>query len=1069
MRAESILRVCPLSLSFADTPMPWTDALKSLPPLGDPYRAEDRVIAELLDASGGGAGNGAAPGATVAAAELRGALRGAARATAARWIEAVRATPPGALSAQNLLATFPLNSTEGVALLRLAEALLRAPDAATQTWLIAEKLAAFRYGGDTGEGLVARVLNTALRFAGQFTGEVDLRERDTAGIREWLARSALRPMVIDGIRRFGEQFVFAQSLPQALDNAAARPDVRITYSYDMLGEGARAADDADRSHENYRAAIAALAATGKPGHFSQRDGISVKLSAIHPRFETAQWQRVERELYARLLELARQARDADINFTIDAEESERLVLQIALLERLMREPSLAGWEGLGLAVQAYQTRAAAAIDHLLALAKARHQSIAIRLVKGAYWDAEIKRAQELGLAGFPVFTRKWATDLAYAVLALRLLTADAPVYPQFATHNSLTAAWICAVADQLAPKRRFEFQRLHGMGEPLYRQILAERPDALVRVYAPVGAFRDLLAYLVRRLLENGANTSFVHQIADEATPVADLLADPFEQAAEFGVPMLIPTGARLFGARANSAGRDLADSQTLLLLAGAVERAPAQARAAPIVDGVERPGTAIAVHAPARLREAIGHVVEASDADTDAALAAAAAALPAWDARGAAARATLLEAAAAAYEREHDTFVRLLVHEAGKTALDAHLEVREAVDFLRYYAAEARRLMVTRDLPGPTGESNELMLHGRGVFVCISPWNFPLAIFTGQVAAALVTGNTVIAKPAEQTPLVAAQAVRLLHGAGVPGGVLHLVPGRGETVGRRLASDARVAGVAFTGSTDTARAINRALAARDAPIGVLIAETGGQNAMLVDSTALPEQVTDAVVSSAFRSTGQRCSALRVLYLQNDIADGTLAMIAGAMRELKVGDPRDPAVDVGPVIDRDALEQLERHRDWLRANARRICETELPAGLDGHYFAPVAYEIGSMRDLVRENFGPILHVVRFDRDQFDAKLDEINASGYGLTMGLHTRLDARVAQVRDKARAGNLYVNRNIIGAVVETQPFGGEGLSGTGPKAGGPFYLQRFCAERTVTINTAAAGGNIELAAGLS
>ncbi|GAB4472234.1 MAG: bifunctional proline dehydrogenase/L-glutamate gamma-semialdehyde dehydrogenase PutA [Burkholderiaceae bacterium] len=1033
--------------------MAWTDRLVQLPALGDAYGSERDAIAALL------------------ATPAEPALHVAARETAARWIRAVRATPPGALSAQNLLATFPLASAEGVALLRLAEALLRAPDAETQSWLIAEKLAAFRDAPPAagGEGLAARVLAGALRVAGLVSAPVDLRSADAPGIRDWLARSALRPLVIEGIRRFGEQFVFAATLEEALERATHRTDVRVTHSFDMLGEGARTAEDAERSFAGYRAAIESLAATGKTGHFSQRDGISIKLSAIHPRFETAQLERIEGELYEKLRALALAACDADINFTIDAEESERLVLQVTLVERLMREPRLAGWEGLGLAVQAYQTRATATIDYLLAKIAELKRPLAIRLTKGAYWDAEIKRAQELGMPGFPVFTRKWATDVSYAVIARRLLTAGAPVFPQFATHNALTAAWVCAVADALAPKKRFEFQRLHGMGEAFFRTVLAERSTAAVRIYAPVGSFRDLLAYLVRRLLENGANSSFVHQIADEGTPIDALLVDPFEQARnEVAAESPLPTGANLFPGRRNSAGRDLAQPRTLAALAAAVN-APLEAESAvPLIAGLARPsGTARAVANPARLGENVGTVLDASDAEIDSAVAAAVAAQPAWDARGVAARAALLERAADAYEREHDGLVRLLVREAGKTYLDAHLEVREAVDFLRYYAVSACAVLARRTLPGPVGESNELELHGRGVFACISPWNFPLAIFTGQIAAALVTGNAVIAKPAEQTPLVAHHAVKLMHAAGIPLEVLQLAPGPGETVGRRLTCDPRVAGVAFTGSIETARAIHRALAARDAPLATLIAETGGQNAMIVDSTALPEQVTDAVIASSFRSCGQRCSALRVLYVQHEIADGVLAMIAGAMRELRVGDPRDPAIDVGPVIDAAALEALRAHRDWLRANAKRVYECDLPAGLDGYFFAPIAYEIESMRQLEREHFGPILHVARFDKRALDRVLDEINGSGYGLTMGLHTRLDARVEHVRSRARVGNLYVNRNIIGAVVEAQPFGGEGLSGTGPKAGGPHYLPRFATERTVTINTAAAGGNVELAAG--
>ncbi len=1028
------------------------EALRRLPDLGDPYADERSAILALL------AGGLPSP-----------QVRAAARARALRYIEAVRAFDPGLLSAQNLLNSFPLATPEGIALLRLAEALLRAPDADTQTWLIAEKLAAFRQGRTGGEGnFITRVLTTALSIAGHTAAEAELSEAgaDTHTLRAWLARSALRPLVIDGIRRFGDQFVFATTLPDALRRATRRPDARVMYSFDMLGEGARTRSDADRAYRSYVDALSALKATGGTDWMS-RDGISVKLSAIHPRFETAQVERSDRELYPRLVELGQLARSADVNLTIDAEESERLALHIGLFERLMREPSLADWPGLGLAVQAYQTRALNVIDHLLAVSGELRRPITVRFTKGAYWDAEIKRAQEIGMAGFPVYTRKWATDVSYLVTARRLLTHGAPVYAQFATHNALTVASIVEFARELAPGRQYEFQRLHGMGDPLYDALLADSPDVRVRVYAPVGEFRDLLAYLVRRLLENGSNTSFVHQITDRSVPSASLVEDVYELAQRMvssdAPTSSFPSGAHLFSDRRNSKGIDLQFAPELIRLTEDVARAgrvdAVSSAAAP--GAVQRPVTN-----PARLDQTVGTVTESDAAAATEAIDRAMAAQPAWNALGPDARADIIERAADAWEFAHDELVALIVHEGGRTMNDAHLEVREAVDFCRYYAVRARAQMRPQPLPGPAGESNELRLAGRGVFVCISPWNFPLAIFGGQIAAALVTGNTVVAKPAEQTPLVAYRAVQLMHRAGVPEPALQLVLGAGETVGRALTSDPRVAGVAFTGSTATARAINRALASRDAPIGVLIAETGGQNAMIVDSTALPEQVTDAVVSSAFRSCGQRCSALRVLFVQNDVADAISAMIAGAMRELVIGDPADPRTDVGPVIDVNQLELLREHREWLRAHGRRLFECELPAGLNGHYFAPIAYEIGSIGDLGAENFGPILHIVRYDKREIDMVIDAIAATGYGLTMGLHTRLDRRVEHVARRARAGNLYVNRNIIGAVVGSQPFGGEGLSGTGPKAGGPHYLLRFCAERTLTVNTAAAGGNVELLA---
>jgi RHH-type proline utilization regulon transcriptional repressor/proline dehydrogenase/delta 1-pyrroline-5-carboxylate dehydrogenase len=1018
--------------------------LAALPDLGDPCAAEGGVIAALRDMT---------PDA---------AIRAAAASRARQYVAAVRQAASGWLTAQNLLAAFPLCSAEGVALLRLAEALLRAPDADTQTWLIAEKLAAFRDLRGMPDGPVQHMLTLALRIAGQTSAGADLNAgHSVSSIRGWLSRAALRPVVIDGIRRFGDQFVFAPDLSTAMKRAAQRPSTRELYSFDMLGEGARAAADAQRNFDAYANAIEALSRAAPAAAWTNRDGISVKLSAIHPRFETVQIDRVHAELYPRLLDLATRAARAGINFTIDAEESERLVLQIALLERLMAEPKLAGWEGLGLALQAYMPRALATLDRLIDRSRALDRPLAIRVVKGAYWDAEIKRAQELGLPGFPVFTRKWATDLSYVALARRLLHADAPVYGQFATHNALTVATIVELARDGG--RPFEFQRLHGMGTALYDAVLADQPKTRVRVYAPVGAFRELLAYLVRRLLENGANSSFVHQISDASVPIDALLVDPFDaaEAAAVSHDMLpaLPTGATLFADRTNSRGIDIQFPPTLLRHLTALSEADPAPKAA---DG-------IAIRNPARHEQIVGHVVHATAAQALDAVRAAHTAWPAWCAQPADARCRAIEAAASLLEARHDTLAILLTREAGKTLHDAHLEVREAVDFLRYYARHARQLACDIELPGPAGESNRLSLSGRGTFVCISPWNFPLAIFIGQVAAALVAGNTVVAKPAEQTPLIAREAVRLMHQAGVPQEALHVVCGAGETVGAALASDPRVAGVAFTGSTATARAINRSLAARDAPIGVLIAETGGQNTMLVDSTALPEQVTDAVIASAFRSAGQRCSALRVLMIQDDVAEPMLAMIAGAMHELRIGDPADIRTDVGPLIDAAQLAALTAHRDWLRVNARRIHECTLPPGLAelGHFFAPIAYEIERLDQLCDEHFGPILHVLRFPRDGFEQALDQINASGYGLTAGLHTRLDGRVDRFAQHVRAGNLYVNRNMIGAVVGVQPFGGEGLSGTGPKAGGPNYLLRFMTERTLTINTAAAGGNVELAAG--
>jgi RHH-type transcriptional regulator, proline utilization regulon repressor / proline dehydrogenase / delta 1-pyrroline-5-carboxylate dehydrogenase len=766
--------------------------LAALPDLGNPYADERSAIERLL---------------VLAPAD---ALRHAGAQRALHYIGAVRGAEAGWLSAQNLLASFPLASAEGVALLRLAEALLRAPDPETQTWLIAEKLAAFKEAQAAGDGLVQRVLSTALRIAGHTSSEAELQAGGSAtSVRAWLSRTALRPLVIDGIRRFGEQFVFAPDLRGAISRASRRTDPREVYSYDMLGEGARTAADARRNFDAYAQAIAALKSATQPGPWQRRDGISVKLSAIHPRFETLQLDRVHAELYPSLLELARAAAGADINFTIDAEESERLVLQIALLDRLMGEPSLAGWEGLGLALQAYMPRAINALDHLLARSAEQRRALAVRVVKGAYWDAEIKRAHELGMPGFPVYTRKWATDMSYVALAARLLATTAPVYPQFATHNAMTVATLVELARE-HPTRAFEFQRLHGMGAPLYATVMAEEPQVLVRVYAPVGEFRDLLAYLVRRLLENGANTSFVHQISDASVAPASLVDDPFERAGQAllaaeRLPAL-DTADRLFADRVNSRGIDVQHPPTLAHVLAAAATPPLEALPA---------GTPI--RNPAKATDVVGVVQEATAIDASTAVARAHTAFTAWSASSMAVRAALLDAAAVRMEADHDALIALLQREAGKTLLDAHLEVREAVDFLRYYAQQARALGGETRLPGPAGESNTLRIGGRGVFVCISPWNFPLAIFLGQVTAALAAGNAVIAKPAEQTPLVAAAAVRCCTRRAYRFRCWQLVPGNGS-VGAALTGDPRIAGVAFTGSTETAWAINRTLAAAAGP-----------------------------------------------------------------------------------------------------------------------------------------------------------------------------------------------------------------------------------------------------------
>jgi RHH-type proline utilization regulon transcriptional repressor/proline dehydrogenase/delta 1-pyrroline-5-carboxylate dehydrogenase len=869
------------------------------------------------------------------------------------------------------------------------------------------------------------------------------------------------------MRILGGQFVFGRTIEEALRRAEPERKRGLTHSFDMLGEAAMTFADAERYRASYAAAIARLAREASGG-FKASPGISVKLSALHPKYDFLHADAARTALVPMVRELALAASAADIHFTVDAEEAERLEQSHDGIEALVADDALFAprngrpWQGFGLALQAYQKRAVPLCDWVAALARKHGRKLMVRLVKGAYWDAEIKASQVGGHRDYPVFTRKLATDVSYLACAERLLAAPDAIYPAFATHNAYTIGAIAA----LAGGREYEFQRLHGMGEAVYEALAHELPDPpRVRIYAPVGGHKDLLAYLVRRLLENGANSSFVNRLADADVPVAELVTDPVAQLASLEPRRnpAIPLPADLYPDRRNSAGIDLGDptvrERLLKQLAAISDRGWAAAPTALAPSG----GATQVIRSP-HDGMLVGQVLDATGADVELMLARAGTAQPAWDARGADARAALLEQASDLFEGHAAELISLCQREAGKTLTDGLLELREAVDFLRYYAAEARRQFALRTLPGPTGEDNVLRLHGRGVFATISPWNFPLAIFIGQCAAALGAGNAVIAKPAEQTPLIAALAVRLCHEAGVPDDVLQLCPGDGK-VGALLTSDPRLAGVAFTGSTETARMINRALAARDAPIATLIAETGGQNALIVDSSALPEQVTRDVMSSAFQSAGQRCSALRVLYLREDIAEATLAMIRGAFEALVIGNPAELSTDVGPVIDADARAALDTHVEAMRMARRRVWQRELPPECaNGTYVAPAIIEIESIRDLQRENFGPILHVARFPAGGLEQVIEDINATGYGLTLGLHSRIDAVRRLVESRARVGNLYVNRNQIGAVVGSQPFGGEGLSGTGPKAGGPHYLLKFASERTLTVNTTAAGGNASL-----
>jgi len=798
-----------------------------------------------------------------------------------------------------------------------------------------------------------------------------------------------------------------------------------------------------------------------------RPGISIKLSALHPRYEAISRERVLKELTPRVIELAQMAKAHDLQCTIDAEEADRLELSLEVISRVLHDQSLDDWDGFGLAVQAYQKRALKVIDWIEQAAIGTGRRLTVRLVKGAYWDTEIKRAQERGLADYPVFTRKAMTDLCYMACVRRLLAARGNLFPQFATHNALTVA---SVIEDASGANGYEFQRLHGMGEALYEALIAELPDVACRVYAPVGGHRDLLAYLVRRLLENGANSSFVSVAADASVPIAQILRRPQDRIGSAGAARnrSIPLPRDLYApARLNSAGIEFGDRASLDALVAEVRAgARSQSEASPVIDGIARGGIARKVLSPID-GQPVGTVRDADAATAAAAMAAAAAGFPNWMMTPVGERAAILERAAESLEAHRGELLTLLQNEGGKTLDDALAEFREATDYCRYYAAQARSTLVEQQMPGPTGESNVLRYRGRGVFVCISPWNFPLAIFLGQVTAALAAGNTVVAKPAEQTPLIAARAVALLHEAGIPATALHFVPGDGKT-GEILVADPRTAGVAFTGSTEVGQAINRALAAKNGPIVPLIAETGGINAIIVDATALPEQVTDDVVASAFRSAGQRCSALRLLCLQEDVAERILDMLIGAARELKVGDPRDVATHVGPVIDADAKAKLD---GWIAAMERagRVrfrYDRDRPLPDRGSYVAPTVIQLDRAADLKEEIFGPVLHVVRWRADELDALLDGIAANGTALTLGVHSRIDLTVERIAARLPNGNVYVNRNMIGAVVGTQPFGGTELSGTGPKAGGPNYLRRFAAEQTVTVNTAAAGGNAGLLA---
>ncbi len=984
--------------------------------LPNPYRPEHQVVSDHL----GG---------------LARALDWAAAARAATpWVQAVRKNPPPFWAMESLLKEYPISSAEGLALMRLAEALLRVPDAETAIALTADQLgrADFEAAGDKA---LARLSSSAIALSKKFLPDSE----GPSGLFSKLGARSVVAATLRAVQLLGRQFVLGQTIAEGMDEAksAKRKIKNLRYSYDMLGEGARTDADALTYLASYKNAIESIAASSDAtGACENNDGISIKLSALHPRYEDAQLARVMAELVPRVWGLCELSARANINLTIDAEEVDRLELSLVVFEALAAQVAqhFPQWTGFGLAMQAYQTRSLELIEHITGLARKYKIRLMCRLVKGAYWDAEIKRAQELGLPAYPVFTHKHHTDVSYLACARALLAAPDAIYPQFATHNAATIAAILQMGDKSGAP--FELQRLHGMGEGVYREVL-KNPLIACRVYAPVGAHKDLLAYLVRRLLENGANSSFVHQLADESVGMQELLISPLRLTSECSLPLPID----LFGTdRQNSVGLDLTVKTMREPLLAAYQTV--QVPVVPVFD--------------------VNSIASALQTSVSS--------YKKWSKVAVEERAAVLRRAANELEKQTPYFSALLVKEAFKTWGDAVSEIREAVDFLRYYANEAQRIMTPVAMPGPTGETNELRLIARGPWVCISPWNFPLAIFAGQVAAALATGNTVMAKPAEQTPGVALAAVKLMHAAGVPEGALQLLHGPGETVGAALVAAPGVAGVVFTGSTQVAKIINRALAAKDGAIVPLIAETGGINAMVVDSTALPEQVCDAVMQSAFRSAGQRCSALRLICIHEQIADNVIEMIKGGAQELVAGDPADLATDLGPVIDTEAYLGIQKHLTRLNLEAKPLLALDKPAEATSkkiaNLIAPQAFEVKSIADMQQEIFGPVLHIVRW-KGEPQAVIDQINDLGYGLTIGIQTRIDSRAQALARAAHVGNVYINRNQIGAVVGVQPFGGEGLSGTGPKAGGPHYLYRFCAEQTITVNTTAAGGNAALLAG--
>lgn len=990
-------------------------------------------------------------------------------AEASHLIKVIRDGKSAIGGVEDFLKAYSLTTREGLAIMVMAEALLRVPDGATADKLIEDKLAsaAFGFHGKGEDPWLVAASGWALGVTTKVLQPGETPDNVFTGLVKRLGMPTVRIATRQAMKIMGHQFVLGTSIDAALSRAKSLAGKGYRHSYDMLGEGARTAADATRYFADYAMAIEAIGKSAGSEALPARPGISVKLSALHPRYDALNAERVMAELVPKLIELSRAAKSYDLNLTVDAEEADRLKLSLDVIAATAADPSLRGWDGFGLAIQAYQKRATAVVDYMIELAESLDRRFMVRLVKGAYWDTEMKRAQERGLDDYPLFTRKASTDLSYLVCADKLLKARPRIYPQFASHNALTVAEVMEIAGK---DRHFEFQRLHGMGDQLYREV-TETGGQPCRIYAPVGGHKDLLAYLVRRLLENGANSSFVAAVGDSSVEISTLLTRPADvlEGGDRARHARIPLPADLFGSRRNSKGVELADEAALAPLLKAIDAAGSDfGTAASIIDGKPTTGADRIALSPIDRSTAIGRVIDADAETAKSAVDSVAAGFRAWSITPAETRAAILERAADLLEDRLPAFLAMLGLEAGKTLGDGIAEVREAVDFCRYYAAEARRLFAApTPMPGPTGEENLLSHRGRGVFAAIAPWNFPLAIFMGEVTAALAAGNTVVAKPAEQTPLIGAAAVRLLHEAGVPASALALLVGDGKA-GAALVADPRIAGVVFTGSTDTAFAINRALAAKTGPIVPLIAETGGLNAMIVDATALGEQVADDVITSAFRSAGQRCSALRLLLVQEDVADHMIDLVKGAAAELKVGDPRRPDTDVGPIIDREQLDKLAVHvADW-QGKGSVLFSGATPTGplAAGTYAAPTIIALPDAAALDKEVFGPVLHVVRYKAKDLDKVLDAIAESGYGLTLGIHSRIESTVKTIVDRLPVGNVYVNRNMIGAVVGSQPFGGSGLSGTGPKAGGPNYLTRFALEQVVSVNTAAAGGNATLVA---